>query len=198
MLPTRIVDDFEYASDGELNSAWWVLPCGNESSISLDPVKKSEGKYAMKFSYAAGDKGTSGRLRRNTSLDLSPYGYLSMWVRPSNTSDPITFQFMEAIQSEFWEASFTPKSTAGQTIVIPLTKEYFHRPSWFTGAEADGVIDLSNIKLVSLYVSGTGGGTIIFGDIKASKTAPPSAYLAAPVTAATPSLTETGRCTPGK
>jgi hypothetical protein len=57
---------------------------------------------------------------------------------------------------------------------------------------------LSNIKLVGVYVSGNGGGTVVFGDIKASKKAPPSAHIPAPTTAATPPLTETGRCTPGK
>jgi hypothetical protein len=198
VLSTRAIEDFEYAGDAELNSAWWVLPCGNEARISLDPVTRSEGKYAMKFSHAAGDKGISGRLRRNTSIDLSPYGYLSMWVKPSSPSDTITFQFMEAIQGEFWEASFTPKSTDGQTIVIPLTKEYFHHPSWLSDARADGVIDLSNIKLVSLYVSGKGEGTVIFDDIRASKIAPLSAYIPAPATVATPALTETGRCIPGQ
>lgn len=197
VLPTRMVEDFEYASNAQLNSAWWVLPCGNETTVSLDPVSRSEGKSAMKYSYA-GEKGVSGRLRRNTSLDLSPYRYLSLWVKSSNTTDTITFQFMEAIQSEFWEASFKPSSTDGHTIVIPLTKEYFHHPNWFSGAEADGVIDLSNIKLVSLYVSGNGRGMVVFDHIKASKTAPPSAHLPAPATVATPALTETGRCTPAK
>ena len=194
VLPTRVVEDFEYASDVELNSAWWVLPCGNDTMISLDPIAKTESEHTMKYIHAAGDKGISGRLRRNTSLDLSSYGYISMWVKPSNTRDTITFQFMEAIQSEFWETSFTPNSTLGKTVVIPLTKEYFRRPNWFTGARADGVIDLSNIKLVSLYVSGNGGGTVVFDKIKASKTAPASAYIPSPATASTPALTETGRC----
>jgi hypothetical protein len=41
---------------------------------------------------------------------------LSMCHLYSRASPTITFQFMEAIQSEFWEAIFTPKSTEGQTI----------------------------------------------------------------------------------
>ena len=105
---------------------------------------------------------------------------------------------MEAIQSEFWEASFTPTSTEDQTIVIPLNKDYFHHPSWFSGPEADGVIDLSNIKLVSLYVSGNGGATVVFGPITASKTAPPSAHPPLTAAAATPAITETGRCMSGR
>jgi hypothetical protein len=195
VLPTRAIEDFAYASDAQLSSAWWVFPCGNETRISLLSPTGSKGESGMTFNHAAGGKGFSGRLRRNTSLDLSPYGYLSMWVKPSNTRDTITFQFMEAIQSEFWEASFTPKSTEGQTMVIPLTKEYFHHPGWFNGAEADNVIDLSNIKLVSLYVSGNEEGALVFRDISAVKTVPPSAYIPPMVSAATPALTETGRCT---
>ena len=194
VLPTRVVDDFEYATDAQLNSAWWDFPCANKTAISLEPIATRNGGHAMKYSYAAGNKGISGRLRRNTSLDLSPYGYIALRLKPSNTRDTITLQFMEAIQSEFWEASFSPKTTAAQSVVIPLTKKYFHHPGWFEGPAADGVIDLSNIKLVSLYVSGNGGGTVIFDDIQASKIQPASAYVPATETAATPALTETGRC----
>jgi hypothetical protein len=195
VLPARTIEDFPYANDSQLNLAWWTIPCGNETRISLTPLPGNNDKHAMTFTHTAGDKNISGRLRRNTSLDLSPYGYLSMWVKPSNTRDAITFQFMEAIQSEFWEASVIPKNTEGQTIVIPMTKEYFHHPGWFKGAEADNVIDLSNIKLVNLYVSGNEEGTVAFRDIDAIKTVPPSAYIPATATAETPALTETGRCT---
>jgi hypothetical protein len=191
---TRAVEDFGYANDVELNNAWWGLPCGNETEISIAPAAAAKRGSAMTFTYAAGDKGISGRLRRNTSLDLSPYGYLLLWLKPSSTYDAITFQFMEAIQSEFWEATFTAKSLDGQTIVIPLTKEYFHHPAWFNGAEADNVIDLRNIKLVSLYVSGNAPGRVVFRGIRAVKAAPPSAYVPAPAIAVTPALTETGRC----
>src|SRR5262249_19499585 len=34
---TRMIDDFNYQSDVELNSAWWFLPCGNQTKISLIP-----------------------------------------------------------------------------------------------------------------------------------------------------------------
>jgi len=196
--PARVVENFNYATDSELNSAWWDFSCANKTTISLAPAISGDDGRTMKYIYARGDKGISGRLRRNTSLDLSPYGYVSLRLKPSNTSDAITFQFMEAIQSEFWEASFTPTSTEDQTIVIPLNKDYFHHPSWFSGPEADGVIDLSNIKLVSLYVSGNGGATVVFGPITASKTAPPSAHLPLTAAAATPAITETGRCMSGR
>lgn len=148
----------------------------------------------MNFNYAAGKAGLAGRLRRNTSLDLRPYGYVTMRIKPTTTLKTITFQFMEAIQSEYWEASFTPKSSESQTIVLPLTERYFHHPEWFAGAEADNVIDLSNIKLVSLYVGGDRAGTVAFRDIRAVKTMPPSAYIPRAATAVTPPLTETGRC----
>ena len=194
VLPTRAVEDFNYSSDSELNHAWWILPCGNDTSVSLLPVGSDEGRHGMSYVYASGDKGTSGRVRRNTSLDLSPYKYLSVKFKPSNTSDTITFQFMEAIQSEFWETSFKPNSSARQTIVIPLTKEYFHHPIWFTGSDADGVIDLSNVKLISLSVRSNGAGSVVFDAIEASKEAPLYADFSTPVTAVTPALTETGRC----
>lgn len=198
VLPTKVIDGFDYKSDAQLNSAWWDFSCGNKTTISLRPAAGSEGKQNMKYIHAAGDKGFSGRLRRNTSLDLSPYGHLSMWIKPSNTKDPITFQFMEAIQSEFWEASFLPQTTEGQTIILPLTKEYFHHPSWFAGAEADGVIDLSNIKLMSIYVSGNESGEVVFANIRAIKAMPASGYIPVAATASTPALTETGRCTAKK
>ena len=117
-----------------------------------------------------------------------------MWVKPSSTTQTITFQFMEAIQSEFWESSFTLKSTDGQTIGLPLTKEYFHHPAWFHGAEADNVIDLGNIKLVSLYVGGPEARRVIFRDIRAVKTLPAYTYQPATATGITLALTETGRC----
>jgi peptidoglycan/xylan/chitin deacetylase (PgdA/CDA1 family) len=194
--PTRAVEDFNYSSDAELNSAWWDFSCTNKTKIALAPT--SNGGHDMKYNYSTGDKAISGRLRRNTSLDLSPYSYISFWVKPSNTKDAITLQFMEAIQSEFWEATFIPMSTESQTIAIPLTKEYFRHPNWFKNPEADNLIDLSNIKLISLYVSGNGGGTVVFGAITASKTLPPLAYVPPSVAAITPALTETGRCTSGK
>src|SRR5215471_798375 len=197
-LPTRFIENFPYANDSQLNSAWWPIPCGNETKISLGPLTDSKNGHTMTFTHSAGNRDISGRLRRNTSLDLSPYGYLSMWVKPSNTRDLITFQFIEAIQSEFWEASFTLETTDGQTIIVPLTKEYFHHPRWFNGAEADNAIDLSNIKLVSVYVSGNEAGTVLFRDIKGLKTVPPSAAIPAAATAATPALTETGRCVGAK
>jgi hypothetical protein len=194
VLPTRLIDDFSYDSDAQLNSAWWVIPCGNETTISLLRETDNSGKPGMNFSYTDGKAGTAGRLRRNTSLDLSPYGYVTIWVKPSSTSQTITFQFMEAIQSEFWESSFTLKSADGQTIGLPLTKEYFHHPASFHGAEADNVIDLSNIKLVSLYVTGPATGKVIFRDVNAVNALPSYAYKPATGTAITPALTETGRC----
>jgi peptidoglycan/xylan/chitin deacetylase (PgdA/CDA1 family) len=194
VLPTRLIDDFSYDSDAQLNSAWWVIPCGNETTISVLREINNSRKTGMNFSYTAAKAGTAGRLRRNTSLDLSPYRYVTIWVKPSGTGQTITFQFMEAIQSEFWESSFTLKSADGQTIGLPLTKEYFHHPAWFHGAETDNVIDLSNIKLISLYVSGDKAGAVAFRDVKAVKTMPPSAYIPGSAIAVTPPLTETGRC----
>lgn len=194
VLPTRIIDDFSYNSDAQLSSAWWAIPCGNDTEISLAANVGGSAKSGINFNYAAGKAGIAGRLRRNTSLDLRPYGYVTMRIKPTTTLKTITFQFMEAIQSEYWEASFTPKSSESQTIVLPLTERYFHHPEWFAGAEADNVIDLSNIKLVSLYVGGDRAGTVAFRDIRAVKTMPPSAYIPRAATAVTPPLTETGRC----
>ena len=37
---------------------------------------------------------------------------------------------------------------------------------------ADGVIDLSNVRLVSLFVSGNQGGTVVFGNIQVSAEMP--------------------------
>lgn len=165
VLAMKTIDDFTYANSAELNSQWWPLPCGNDSRISFERV--AEGRHRMNYVYAAGDKPVSGRLRRNTSLDLSQYHYISLQFRPSNTNDAITFQFMEAFQSEFWEFSFLPRTTDAQTVVIPLTTAYFHHPQWFKGADADGVLDLSNIKLVSLFISSNQGGTIWFERIDA-------------------------------
>jgi hypothetical protein len=194
ILPARAIEDFDYLSNHELNSAWSSVPCGNETRVSLDRSAESGFKHAMNYFYVAGNKDISGRLRRNTSLDLSPYRYISLRFKPSNPDDAITFQFMEAIQSEFWEASFKPNDAAEQTVVIPLTKEYFHHPAWFSGPDADGAIDLSNIKLLSLFVSGNKGGRVVFDGIKASHAKPPSGILASPMTMVTPQLTETGRC----
>ena len=106
----------------------------------------------------------------------------------------ITFQFMEAIQSEFWEASFKPKSTSEQNIVLPLTKKFFHHPAWFSAAEADGVIDLRNIKLLALFVHGNRGATLIIRDIEAWQAEPEYGYIPPSQAVVTPSLTETGRC----
>jgi len=131
------------------------------------------------------------------SLDLSPYRYISLQFKPSNTNDAITFQFMEALQSEFWEFSFVPRSTDTRTVVIPLTTEYFHHPKWFKSADADGVLDLSNIKLVSLFISVTQGGTIRFERIDAVGVASSSGYLPLREQASTPAITETGRCITG-
>jgi len=194
VLATKTIDDFSNANRAELNSAWWPLPCGNDSRISLERV--AEGRDGMNYVYAAGDKPVSGRLRRNTSLDLSPYRYISLQFKPSNTNDAITFQFMEALQSEFWEFSFIPRSTDTQTVVIPLTTEYFHHPQWFNSADADGVMDLRNIKLVSLFISGDRGGTVRFDRINSIQVAPTSGYLPLREQASTPALTETGRCIP--
>jgi len=58
---------------------------------------------------------------------------------------------------------------------------------------ADGVIDLSNVRLVSLFVSGNQGGTVVFGNIQVSAEMP-AGYLSTPLTVVTPALTETGRC----
>ena len=91
--PIRVIDDFDYANDSELNSAWWPLPCGNDARVFLDGEGSNDG---MTYVYAGGDQGMSGRLRRNTSLDLSPYVYVSIKFKTSNRNDAITFQFMEA------------------------------------------------------------------------------------------------------
>ena len=187
----RVIDDFDHASDAELNSAWWPLACGNNTQISRGLTAS---KHGMKYVYRACNTGTSGLLRRNTSLDLGPYRFLLLKFKPSNTSDSITIQFMEALQSEFWESSFLPVSTESQTVAIPLTREFFHHPTWFKGADADGVIDLRNIKLMSLLVGGNKEEKIVFERIAATTVAPVDARIPAAVSSDTPALSETGRC----
>ena len=55
VLPTRSIEDFDYSNDSQLNNALWGFSCGYETMISLAPVPESKGKFAMTFSYAAGD-----------------------------------------------------------------------------------------------------------------------------------------------
>lgn len=192
-----MVDNFEYASDSALQSAWSVL--GNPVTLTRDTTNKIQGSYSMKYVYQTGANGYSGAIHA-ISQNWSGYANVSVWVKPANTTDSITVQFKES-SGEYWESVFTPTSTSGQAKVLPLSG--FAHPGWYSGG--NGVRDLGSITEVSVYINGNNAGTVYFDDLKLTNgggvtptatltpTATPTSSSASPT--ATPTATATATAT---
>lgn len=167
------IDAFDsFGSDAALAQAWIRNGNGNSLTTTLTTGIAGGSTKAMAMAWTLGTPSYAGITRSipSAARNWSTTDGISITLKADTVSagHHLTIQFKES-SGEYWESNLTLAS--GGASVKFAAWSAFARPSWYSGG--NGIIDLSAITEISLYMGGSAGsGTLIVDDLQAGKGTP--------------------------
>lgn len=160
----NLLEGYEnYYFDDVLQSGYTKNKDGGKVTVTLDTANRNQGGTGMKFDYDITEKGWAGSELAIPPNNWSEYEGIELWVKPNGQKHGLSLQIYET-DGEAWKYSI--KSIAGsegQVVKIPFSGMV---PA---GEKKDGILDLSSITKIGLYVDTGSGkqekGTLYFDSI---------------------------------
>ena len=153
-----------------LRNSYQLNPAGGLVTLGLEKERKSEGRYGISYAYDLTDTSFAGITKKfpGVGVDLRGREGLKVWLANAGESEiNLVVQFKE-LGGEFWEASIPITGLPDGIVTLPFSS--FKQPKW--GGRIDGVLDLSAIIEVSLYLHRPDSqppakGVLFFDDLRA-------------------------------